>query len=358
MATVFRRARMQFFCFVTLAATVFATSCTPAQEPPSLVGSRPLWSLTGATGWLNSKPLTANDLKGKVVLVDFWTYSCINCLRSMPYVEAWAEKYKTSGLVVIGVHSPEFGFEQQLPNVQKALRKYGIGFPVALDSRMAIWNGFHNEFWPADYFIDASGKVRYEHFGEGDYPREEQWIQKLLRERGATAMPGGTVDAQGEGAEAATDLTRIESPETYIGYARAQRFASHGGIAPDATRLYALPKHLWQNEWGLSGKWADRGQFAVLEAPGGSIAFRFHARDLHLVLGPAADGKPIRFRVLLDGAAPGNDHGADIDAAGNGVVRSYRLYQLIRQRGGAKKDRTFTIEFEDPGVQAFAFTFG
>ncbi|HEX4037616.1 MAG TPA: thioredoxin family protein [Acidobacteriaceae bacterium] len=328
-----------------------------AQEPISMVGLAPLSGLSGATGWINSTPLTAADLKGKVVLVDFWTYSCINCLRSMPYVEAWAEKYKDSGLVVIGVHTPEFGFEQQLPNVQKAVQKFGVTFPVALDSKYAIWNAFHNDEWPADYFIDVHGKVRYVHFGEGNYDESERWIQKLLKQRSPGPMPGGVVDVQAQGVEAAADKTEMRSPETYIGYARAMQFASPGGIKRGKEQLYAAPSHPALNQWGFAGQWVDYEQGAVLKSDSGKIVFRFHARDLHLVLGPPADGKTIRFRVTIDGQTPGENHGVDTDADGNGVVTGYRLYQLVRLRDTVK-DHIFTIEFLDPGVQAFSFTFG
>jgi len=317
-----------------------------------------LSSLSGATTWINSQPLTADQLKGKVVLIDFWTYSCINCLRTLPYIRAWADKYKDSGLVVIGVHTPEFPFEKDLSNVQKAVRDLGITYPVALDNGYSIWNSFNNEYWPAHYFIDVNGNVRFHHFGEGEYDQSERWIQELLKERNAKQpLPDGIVDVQAKGAEAAPDMNEVQSPETYIGYERAQNFASPGGLKKDAAYLYAIPSHMALNQWGLAGKWTDHDQTAVLASPGGQIAFRFHARDLHLVLGSTADGKPIRFRVMIDGQAPGESHGADTDEQGNGVVTEHRLYQLIRQKG-AIKDRTFTIEFQDAGVQAFAFTFG
>jgi thiol-disulfide isomerase/thioredoxin len=328
-----------------------------AQEPPSIVGSSPLYGLSGATGWINSPPLTAKELKGKVVLVDFWTYSCINCLRSLPYMEAWAQKYKDSGLVVIGVHTPEFDFEKELPNVQKAVQKFGLTYPIALDSNRAIWDAFHNEYWPAHYFIDAKGKVRFEHFGEGNYDQSEHWIQQLLQERAANPMPAGTVDIHAQGVEAASDANDVRSPETYIGYARAGHFASPGGIKEDSAKNYAAPAQPRLNEWGLAGEWVDHQQVAVLKSAGGKIVFHFHARDLHLVLGPTADGKPVRFRVTIDGEAPGENHGVDTDAQGNGVVTDHRLYQLVRQKG-AVTDHIFAIEFEDPGVQAFSFTFG
>ena len=328
-----------------------------AQEPPSIVGSSPLSGLSGATGWINSKPLTAKDLKGKVVLIDFWTYSCINCLRSLPYVKAWADKYKDSGLVVIGVHTPEFDFEKEGPKVQKAVQKFGITYPIALDSNHAIWDSFHNEYWPAHYFIDAKGKVRFEHFGEGNYDQSEQWIQQLLQERTGKPMAAGAVSVHAQGVEAASDVNDAQSPETYIGYARAEHFASPGGIKEDGEKIYAAPAKPRLNEWGLDGKWVDHEQIAVLKSAGGKIVFHFHARDLHLVLGATADGKPVRFRVTVDGQAPGDNHGVDTDAQGNGVVTDHRLYQLVRLKG-AVTDHVFAIEFDDSGVQAFSFTFG
>lgn len=350
-----------------LAVVAFAPARSRAQQMPdgvaSIVGTKPLWSLSGSTGWLNSPRLSAKDLKGKVVLVDFWTYSCINCLRSMPYIEAWSKKYQDAGLVVIGVDTPEFGFEHKLDNVKLAIQKYGITFPVALDANYSIWNAFHNEFWPADYLIGPDGRVRYEHFGEGNYAEFEGLIQKLLQERKAdqpkdrNSVPAGVVSVLGRGAEAPGDFAQLDSPETYLGYARAARFASPGGLEQDAKHTYTLPASLAPNQWGLSGTWSDHPQIAVLESATGKIAFRFHARDLNLVLGPTKDGKPVRFRITLDGQAPGADHGIDVDAQGLGTVHEYRLYQLVRQREGVR-DLTFTIEFLDPGVQAFSFTFG
>jgi thiol-disulfide isomerase/thioredoxin len=328
-----------------------------AQEPPSIVGSSPLYGLSGATGWINSAPLTAKELKGKVVLIDFWDYSCINCIRAIPYIRAWADKYKDKGLVVIGVHTPEFDIEKLTPNVQKAVNKFGITYPVAVDSNHAIWDAFHNEYWPAHYFIDAKGKVRFEHFGEGNYDQSEHWIQELLQERAGQPMAAGTVSIHGEGVEAAADTSDVRSPETYIGYARAEHFASPGGIRQDAEKTYTAPAQPRLNEWGLVGEWVDHEQVAVLKSTGGKIVFHFHSRDLHLVLGPTADGKPVRFRVTTDGQAPGENHGVDTDAQGNGVVRDHRLYQLVRQKA-AVTDHIFAIEFEDPGVQAFSFTFG
>ncbi len=334
-----------------------AVPSAQAQQPASHVGTSPLYGLGGATGWINSKGVSGKDLKGKVVVVDFWTYSCINCLRSLPYIEAWAQKYKDDGLVVIGVHTPEFDFEKEKPNVEKAVKKFGITYPVALDSDHKVWDAFHNEYWPAHYFIDDKGKVRFEHFGEGNYEQSERWIQQLLQERNAKSMPTEAVNVQGQGVEAAPNMREVKSPETYVGFSRAQNFASPGGFRMGSEKDYAAPEHPALNQWGFEGKWVDNMQRAVLSAAGGKILFHFHARDLHLVLGPTADGKPVRFRVTIDGQAPGDNHGVDTDAQGNGVVTDHRLYQLVRQ-SGAVTDHIFAIEFEDPGVQAFSFTFG
>ncbi len=313
--------------------------------------------LSGATEWINTQPLTTAQLQGKVVLVDFWTYSCINCLRTLPYLRAWAEKYKDSGLVVLGVHTPEFPFEKDPSNVKKAVRDLGIPYPVVLDNNYAIWNVFKNEYWPAHYFIDVRGKIRYRHFGEGGYDESERWIQELLKERSGEQLPGGVVHVQAQGAEAAPETSEVQSPETYIGYQRAQNFASPGGLRRNTPSLYSIPTQLVLNQWALAGRWTDQGQTAVLASASGRIAFRFHARDLHLVLGPTADGKPVRFRVTMDGKAPGENHGMDTDEHGNGTVTEHRLYQLVRQKG-AIEEHTFVIEFLSPGVQAFAFTFG
>jgi Thioredoxin like C-terminal domain len=267
-------------------------------------------------------------------------------------------KYKDSGLVVIGVHTPEFPFEKNLSNVQKAVHDLVVTYPVALDNNYAIWKTFHNEYWPAHYFIDVHGNLRHEHFGEGEYDQSERWIQELLKERaGEQPLPEGIVCVHAQGAEAAPDMGEVQSPETYIGYERAQHFASPGGFSRDAAKEYSLPTQFALNEWGLSGKWIDQGQTAILASSRGKIAFRFHARDLHLVLGPTANGKPVRFPVTIDGQIPGENHGADTDEQGNGVVTEHRLYQLIRQKDPIK-DQLFEIEFLSPGVQAFAFTFG
>ena len=309
--------------------------------------------LTGAVAWLNSPPLTPAQLRGKVVLVDFWTYSCINCLRSLPYVRAWAQKYKDHGLVIIGVHSPEFAFEKDTGNVRKALADLNITYPVAVDSNLAIWQAFKNEYWPAHYFIDPQGRIRAHHFGEGDYDGSERTIQKLLTEAGFKDVPGGIVNPAAAGAQASADLSDMESQETYIGYDRAENFVAVA--VKDAAHTYTAPPPYGRHQWGLIGNWTIGAQEAVLDHAPGKIVFRFHARDLHLVLGSFA--KPVRFRVTLDGKAPGAAHGVDTDAQGNGTVSGQRLYQLIRQSGEIG-DHTFEIEFLDPGVEAYSFTFG
>jgi cytochrome c biogenesis protein CcdA/thiol-disulfide isomerase/thioredoxin len=331
---------------------------TPSELGPiQLSNDGPFPSLDGAVAWLNSAPLTRESLKGKVVLIDFWTYSCINCLRAIPYVEAWSEKYKDDGLVVIGVHTPEFAFEKDQANVAKAVRDLKITYPVAIDSNYGIWKAFNNEYWPAHYFIDAEGMIRYHHFGEGEYDKSEEVIQQLLKEKNANLKASGLVRVSASGAQAAADVDDIRSPETYIGYGRQENYVSPEKIKQDAPGLYTAPGRLDVNNWGLAGKWEVGSERAMLLAAPGRIIFRFHARDLHLVLGPGKDGRPIRFRVQLDGGAPLDDHGADVDGQGNGTVKEYRLYQLIRQKGKVE-DRTFQIEFLDPDVQAFAFTFG
>jgi cytochrome c biogenesis protein CcdA/thiol-disulfide isomerase/thioredoxin len=313
-------------------------------------------SLAGATAWFNSPPLTPESLRGKVVLVDFWTYSCINCLRSLPYVRAWADKYRDHGLVVIGVHAPEFAFEKDSANVHRAIRDLHVDYPVALDNDYAIWNGFNNEYWPAHYFVDAQGRIRGHHFGEGDYAESEKVIQALLAEAGNRDVPGGTADPHASGTERESAANDVQSEETYVGYARAEHFAS-GPVHKDVPAAYSTPRTLAKNEWGLGGRWTVGSEHATLAAAGGSISFRFHARDLHLVLGPSVEGKPVRFRVSIDGAPLGESHGMDTDETGAGTVTTQRLYQLIRQKGPIA-DHTFKIEFLDAGVQAFSFTFG
>ena len=323
---------------------------------PSAAGAE-LASLGRATEWLNSPPLSPQALRGKVVLVDFWTYTCINWRRTLPYLRAWADKYRDQGLVVIGVHAPEFSFEKNLGNVRWALKDMRIDYPVAVDNDHAIWRGFANEYWPALYFIDAQGRVRHHLFGEGSYEQSEMVIQELLREAGAKDVSRGTVKVDARGLDVAADWGNLQSPENYVGFARTENFASPGGAVPDVPRRYELPARLGLNEWALSGDWTVGREATRLDQPNGRIAYRFHARDLHLVMGKAVPGTPLKFRVLIDGQPPGAAHGGDVDEAGNGVVTEQRLYQLVRQSGPVA-DHLFEIEFFDPGVEAFAFTFG
>jgi thiol-disulfide isomerase/thioredoxin len=331
------------------------TKGKPQDQTGGLPVEGALPPLTGVTGWLNSPPLTPEALKGKVVLIDFWTYSCINCLRAIPYVQAWAEKYKDQGLVVIGVHAPEFAFEKNVTNVRSAVTDLRITYPVAIDNDYAVWRAFGNEYWPAHYFIDAEGRIRHHHFGEGDYEESERVIQQLIAETGK-AVSTEIAAVSASGAEAAADMANVGSPETYIGYGRAENFISPGGAIEDVHHVYAAAAPRL-NEWALSGDWTIGKEDARLNEREGSIVYRFHARDLHLVLGPGPDGAPVRFQVTIDGAAPAESHGVDIDAGGQGTVTEQRLYQLIRQSGQVA-DHTFEIRFLDPGVQAYAFTFG
>lgn len=331
-----------------------AESTRPFRSDLPVEGTAP--ALDGAVEWLNSPPLDSKALRGKVALVDFWTYSCINCIRTVPYVRAWAEKYKDQGLVVIGVHAPEFAFEKKIDNVRKAVEDFGIVYPVAIDNDYRIWRAFDNSYWPAHYLIDAQGRIRYHHFGEGNYARTEEAIQDLLREAGSDRQASAAVTPDAKGAEAGPDLQNVRSGETYLGYQRATNFVSPEGLAADAPRAYSIERP-GLNAWGLSGTWTVGPESAKLDRPQGGISYRFSARDLHLVLGPTAGGKPVRFQVTIDGKAPGADHGADIDEAGNGTMTSTRLYQLVRQAGEVE-ERTFEIRFFDPGIEAYAFTFG
>ncbi|BDB28840.1 cytochrome C biogenesis protein DipZ [Cupriavidus sp. TA19] len=351
---------------MTMQAQPVATSTDSAERGLTAADRRmalpvegPFPGLDGAVEWLNSPPLTAEALRGKVVLVDFWTYSCINCLRTLPYLKAWAEKYRDQGLVVIGVHAPEFAFERNTDNVRKAARDLGVSYPIAIDNNYAIWRAFGNNYWPAHYFIDAQGRVRFHHFGEGAYEKSEAVIRQLIAEAGNADVDklAMTTRNAAQGVEMAADNNALRSPEAYIGHTRAENFASPGGVKAGQPKDYAAPSLLGLNQWGLAGNWNVGEEKATLEQPNGRIIHRFHARDLHLVLGPGEDGKPIRFRVTIDGNAPGVSHGTDVAADGSGVVTAQRLYQLVRQREDVR-DRTFAIEFLDPGVQAFAFTFG
>jgi len=337
-------------------SVVSEASAAPVAKPSGLPVEGSLASFDGAVQWLNSAPLTGEQLRGKVTLVYFWTYSCINCIRTLPYLRAWADKYKDQGLTVVGVHTPEFAFEKSPENVSRAINDFRIGFPVAIDSNYRIWNAFHNSYWPAAYFVDANGNIRHHQFGEGDYATSERVIQALLAEAGNTQVARGVVTPDAPGAQAAPDLDNVRSPETYVGYAQATNFASPGGAQPGTPHQYSVGK-LGLNEWGLSGAWTVDAEQATLDRAGGAIVYRFHARDLHLVLGPAADGRAVRFTVKIDGNAPGDSHGADTDAHGNGAITQTRLYQLVRQ-AGAVGEHTFEIRFLDVGAHAYAFTFG
>jgi thiol-disulfide isomerase/thioredoxin len=320
-------------------------------------GQSELASLERADAWLNSPPLTAAALRGKIVLVDFWTYTCINWLRTLPYVRAWAEKYRDRGLVVIGVHAPEFPFEKNADNVQRAVKAMRVEYPVAVDNDHVIWRAFNNQYWPALYFIDAQGRMRHHHFGEGAYEQSEMVLQELLAEAGNSKLERGLVSVDPRGAEAAADWGDLQSDENYLGYGRTQNFMSPGGVAADMPRLYALPARLRLNDWALSGDWTVASGAAAANKPNGAIAYRFHARDLHLVMGPAAPGTSVKFRVLIDGQPPGVAHGTDVDEQGYGTLTEQRLHQLIRQPKPIV-DRQFEIEFLGSGAEAFAFTFG
>ena len=345
------------FAAVTLAVATFLAVAAGGKEPVKLGIEGALPPFEGVTEWINSPPLTPEMLRGKVVLVNIWTYSCINSLRPLPYLRAWAEKYKDAGLMVIGVHSPEFQFETVSANVHRATVDHRIAFPVAVDSNYVVWRAFDNQYWPALYFIDAQGRVRYHRFGEGEYEQLEQVIQQLLEEAGRTGVPTGVVAPRGEGVEAAAGPTQAQSEETYLGYARARGFVSPGGAVRDGAKAYVGGALRAIDQWALAGDWIVESERAVLQRPNGRITYRFHARDLHMVLGPSADGKPVRFRVLVDGQPPLADHGTDTDAQGNGTIDAHRLYQLVRQQTN-NKARSFEIEFADPGVQAYVFTFG
>jgi thiol-disulfide isomerase/thioredoxin len=323
---------------------------------PTLPVEGELPSFGGATGWLNSPPLTPDGLRGKVVLASFWTYTCINWLRQLPYLRAWAQKY-SGGLVIIGVHTPEFGFEHDPGNVRRAVRDMRIGYPVAIDSDYAIWTGFDNHYWPALYFADAQGRIRHHHFGEGEYARSEMVIQQLLAEAGVEDVSPDMVSVTGTGTEAPADWAALRSPENYAGYERTENFASPGGILPDKPHVYTIPGELRLNHWALSGDWTVGEQAITSNAADGRIACRFGARDLHMVLGPAMPDAPVRFQVLLDGQPPGAAHGTDTDPDGQGTLTGPRLYQLIRQPERVT-ERTFQITFADPGAQAYSFTFG
>jgi thiol-disulfide isomerase/thioredoxin len=331
-----------------------ATSRGAAAELP-IEGELP--DLGGANAWLNSEPVTAAGLRGKVVLVQFCTYSCVNWLRTLPYVRAWDERYRDDGLIVIGAHSPEFPFEHDVEKARPALEAMGVTYPIAIDNDFAVWRAFGNQYWPALYVADADGRLRDHHFGEGRYEGTERVIQQLLAEAGSVGVDHEPVSVDPRGLEVSADFDTLGTGETYVGYARAQNLVAPDGVLPDEPRTYADPPPLALNQWSLSGNWTVGRQTAAMNEPGGRITFRFHARDLNFVLGPSASGAPVRFRVLIDGAAPGPGHGIDVDDEGNGTVNESRCYQLIRQPGSVS-DRTFEITFLDAGVQAYVFTFG
>ncbi|MGO8948980.1 MAG: redoxin domain-containing protein [Ktedonobacterales bacterium] len=340
---------------MTPAAVQFPNFTHPAGDALQVEGQLP--SLAGATEWLNSPPLAEAGLRGKVVLIDFWTYTCINWLRTLPYVRAWAEKYHDEGLVVIGVHTPEFAIEYNDDNVRRAAQDMRVAYPIAIDNNYAIWDAFENHYWPALYFADAQGRIRHHRFGEGDYEESEMIIQQLLAEPPIGYMGHELVAVDARGVEAAADWGNLKSAENYVGYERTENFASPGGAIVDGSYVYAVPAQLRLNQWALSGDWTMQKQATVLNQANGRIAYRFHARDLHLVMGPAVRGTSVRFQVLIDGRPPGAAHGIDVDDQGNGTVTEQRLYQLIRQSKPIV-DRQFEIEFSGSGVEAFAFTFG
>jgi hypothetical protein len=323
--------------------------------PLSVEGELP--RLDGAIEWLNSPPLTPAELRGKVVVVDFCTYTCINWLRQLPYVRAWAERYKDEGLVTIGAHTPEFSFERDIDNVRKAIKEMRIDYPIAIDSDYAIWQAFDNAYWPALYFVDAEGQIRHHHFGEGAYEESEMVIQRLLAEAGQTDVAHDLVSVEGEGIEAAADWGSLKSGENYVGFERTQGFSSPGGAVPNESESYSAPDDLRLNNWGLSGDWTVGREATRVNGADGSLVYRFHARDINLVMGPASRGVSVPFRVLLDGQPPGPAHGGDVDEEGNGTVADQRLHQLIRQPGPIA-DRTFEIAFPEAGAEVYCFTFG
>ena len=346
---------------VTLAAAgiglAWAKTQSTALFQPTFSTEGNLPSLKGATAWLNSQPLSPDDLRGRPVVIQFWTFTCVNWLRTLPYVRAWAEKYRDSGLVVVGVHTPEFSFEHNLDNAQHAAKAMQVDYPIAIDNDYAIWNAFSNQYWPALYFADASGRIRHHHFGESAYEESERVIQQLLTDAGATGIAPELVTVDARGGEVAADWYNLKSPETYLGAARSGSFASAGGVVRNRAHAYAAPAQLSLNHWALDGNWTIEDEPVILNEPGGRIVYEFHARDLNLVMGRTTPGTPARFRVLIDGVPPGSAHGFDIDEQGNGTVSEQRLHQLIRQPSQVS-DRRFEIEFLDAGVAAYDFTFG
>ena len=345
----------QWNTFLRRANQLFRATTHPGVVQLPVEGWLP--SLDSATGWLNSPALTVADLRGHVVLINFWTYTCINWLRTLPYVRAWAEKYQDQGQVLIGVHTPEFDVEHDLDNVRRAVKDLRVEFPVAVDNDYGIWTAFDNHYWPALYFVDAQGQIRHHQFGEGNYEQSEMILQQLLTEAGSGGTSQDLVSVDPTSVEAAADWASLRSPENYLGYQRTENFASSDGAVLETPHVYEAPARLRLNHWALAGNWTVRRQAVALHQAEGRIAYRFHARDLHLVMGPAAPEIPVQFRVLLDRQPPGAAHGADVDDQGNGTVTHPRLYQLVRQPGPVA-ERTFEITFLDPGVQAYVFTFG
>jgi thiol-disulfide isomerase/thioredoxin len=339
---------------LTSASQLVRSATHPAAQLP-VEGHLP--GFDGATGWLNSPPLTTAELRGRVVVVNFWTYTCINWLRTLPYVRGWADRYTDQGLTVLGIHTPEFDFEHDLDNVRRQVEDLRVDYPVAIDNDYAIWTAFSNHYWPALYFVDAQGQIRHHRFGEGDYAMSEMVVQQLLAEAGNASSDQDLTSVDATGVEVAADWDSLRSPENYLGYERTDNFVSPDGSILDASYAYAAPTRLRLNHWALSGDWTVRQQAIVLNQAGGRIAYRFHARDLHLVMAPPAPGTPVRFQVHLDGQPPRAAHGADVDDQGNGILTQPRLYQLVRQPGPVT-ERTFEATFLDPGVRAYAFTFG
>lgn len=338
-----------------ISAVLASSAQAPGTSRLAVEGNMP--PLDGAVQWINSQPLKAADLRGKVVLIEFWTYTCINWRRQLPYVRAWADKYKDKGLLVIGVHTPEFAFEKDIDNVRRETKEIRVPFPVAVDTNYAIWQAFGNEYWPALYFVDTQGRIRHHQFGEGDYEQSETVIKQLLAEAGASGIDDKLVAVTGEGPEAAADWDDLMSGENYVGYGQTENFAAPGGPVRDKPHAYITPTRLSLNQWALSGDWTIRKDATHLNDATGKLTYRFHARDLHLVMGPSVPGKRLRFRVLIDGHPPGAAHGTDVDEQGYGTLSEQRMYQLIRQTIPIS-DREFTINFLDAGAEAFCFTFG
>jgi hypothetical protein len=360
-ATVLDRRRFLGGAAMTIAASRLGVLGAALQQigcgTPTLAAGTELSSLSDATAWINSPALTSAGLRGRVVLVDFGTYTCINWLRTLPYVRAWHRRYRDRGLVLIGAHTPEFSFEHDLANVRRAVAGLRIEHPIAVDNDYAIWRAFENHYWPAVYLVDAQGRVRYRHFGEGEYDKTEAAVRRALADAGGGEVGPAVAAVEARGVEVQADWGSLKTPETYVGAGRTANFASPGGLAVDERRGYAIPPRLARNEWALAGEWTAGTESAVLDRADGRISYRFHARDLHVVMGPVSPGTSVRFRVRLDGRPPDAAHGIDVDAAGAGTVDEQRMYQLLRQPGRIG-DRTFEIEFLDPGVAVFAFTFG